>query len=290
MPELRVNRTLVKSPPELWTELSEVEGLANHLGEFGQIKITKVEPEKTVAWEGELGSGTVAIEASGWGTKVTLTAAVAEPDPVSDPGEPERVEEQPAATEPTRSESGRPEPDVPSASPVTAPRLAEPAPSGPVEPRPAPSGWQPAPRSAPPTTKRRGFLSRLLGRLRPASNPPRQRAWQPPQASPAWQQPRPPRPQPEPHTGPEPAGRHGPEPASAQVREPAPAPPAKPDPTPEPVRPAAPPDPERPKPPAGSKDAGSGPEPALDADRALAVLEGALDNLGSAHHRPFSRG
>ncbi len=76
MPDLTAKRTLVKSPPELWTELSEVESLARHLGEFGEIRITKLEPETTVAWEGERASGTVEIEASGWGTKVTLTAEV----------------------------------------------------------------------------------------------------------------------------------------------------------------------------------------------------------------------
>ena len=65
MSDLTAKRTLVKSPPELWTELSEVESLARHLGEFGEIRITKVEPETTVAWEGERASGTVEIEASG---------------------------------------------------------------------------------------------------------------------------------------------------------------------------------------------------------------------------------
>src|SRR5688572_5383850 len=74
MPDLTAKRTLVKSPPELWEELSEVERLAKHLGAFGEIKITKLEPEHTVAWEGERASGTVSIEPSGWGTKVTLTA------------------------------------------------------------------------------------------------------------------------------------------------------------------------------------------------------------------------
>ena len=53
MPDLTAKRTLVKSPPELWEELSEVDGLAKHLGAFGEIKITKLEPEHTVAWEGE---------------------------------------------------------------------------------------------------------------------------------------------------------------------------------------------------------------------------------------------
>jgi len=74
MPDITAKRTLVKSPPELWSELSEVDRLAKHLGAFGEIKITKLEPEHTVAWEGESASGTVSIEPSGWGTKVTLTA------------------------------------------------------------------------------------------------------------------------------------------------------------------------------------------------------------------------
>ena len=74
MPDLTAKRTLVKSPPELWEELSEVERLAKHLGAFGEITITKLEPEHTVAWEGEHASGTVSIEPSGWGTKVTLRA------------------------------------------------------------------------------------------------------------------------------------------------------------------------------------------------------------------------
>jgi hypothetical protein len=88
MTDLTVQRTLVKSPPELWSELSEVEGLARHLGEFGEIRITRAAPETTVAWEGEHASGTVEIEAAGWGTKVTLTAAVAGA-PLAEPVEPE---------------------------------------------------------------------------------------------------------------------------------------------------------------------------------------------------------
>src|ERR671910_781204 len=78
MPDLTAKRTLVKSPPELWEELSEVERLARHLGAFGDIRITKLEPEHTVAWEGEHASGTVSIEPSGWGTKVVLTAELVE--------------------------------------------------------------------------------------------------------------------------------------------------------------------------------------------------------------------
>jgi hypothetical protein len=68
------SRTLVKSSPELWAECSEAASLAKHLGAFGEIRITKVEPETAVAWEGDAASGTVRLEPSGWGTRVTLTA------------------------------------------------------------------------------------------------------------------------------------------------------------------------------------------------------------------------
>jgi hypothetical protein len=78
MSDLTASRTLVKSPPELWSELSEVEALARHLGELGEIRITRVEPEHTVAWEGERAKGTVSLEPSGWGTTVTFTASVPE--------------------------------------------------------------------------------------------------------------------------------------------------------------------------------------------------------------------
>src|SRR5215211_228104 len=86
MPDLTAKRTLVKSPPELWEELSEVERLAKHLGAFGEITITKLEPEHTVAWEGEHASGTVSIEPSGWGTKVILTAELAANGDPPEPG------------------------------------------------------------------------------------------------------------------------------------------------------------------------------------------------------------
>jgi hypothetical protein len=167
MADLTAQRTLVKSPPELWSELSEVEGLARHLGELGEIRITKVEPESTVAWEGEDVCGTVELEQSGWGTKVTFTATVPEPGPAA--------------------------------------VVAEPDP----EPEPAPA--------EPP--KRRGFFARWLFRDR----------------TPA------------------------PEPAAAGPG---------PDPEPEPA-PAA---------------------PTAATEHVQAVLDGTLDSLGQAHHRPFSRG
>jgi hypothetical protein len=157
---MEAKRTLVKSPPELWAELSDMSALARHLGEFGEIRITRTEPESVVEWEGDLASGSVRLEPSGWGTKVTLTALPVMTDPP--PPEPE------------------PEPVVEVAPAEAAPR---------------------------------GFWARLL-------------------------------------------------------RRPVPPPPAPP-----PVPVAADP----------------GPLPAIDAATGEAVLGKALDSLGAAHHRPFSR-
>src|SRR5688572_1248612 len=95
-------RTLVKSPPELWAEISDPDTLAKHLGGFGEIRITRVEPETTVAWEGDRARGTVELEASGWGTKVRLTAEtveVAEPALQQPLAAPEVVEEEPPVVE-----------------------------------------------------------------------------------------------------------------------------------------------------------------------------------------------
>jgi len=189
MPKVQANRTLVKSPPELWAELSEIESLARHLGELGEIRITRTDPETTVAWEGERARGTVEIEASGWGTKVTLTAELEE-----------------AAPEPAPEASPPPEPEpVPEPEAVTIEHRA-------VEAESAP---------------RTGLFGRWFGRRKPVE---------------------------------------------AVVPDPEPLP----DPEPVPEPPAPEPEPE--------------PVPNGDAEETLAVLEAALDALGSAHHRPFSRG
>ncbi len=76
----QVQRTLVKSPPELWAELSDPDALARALGELGEVRITHTEPESTVEWQAERASGSVHIKASGWGTRVTLRA-IREPLP-----------------------------------------------------------------------------------------------------------------------------------------------------------------------------------------------------------------
>jgi hypothetical protein len=198
MADLTVERKLVKSAPELWSELSEVESLARHLGELGEIRITKVEPETTVAWEGEQVSGTVEIEQSGWGTKVTFRATVPEPDPPRDAAPPAEPE---------------PEPE-----PVPEPVAVQPEP----EPEPEPAA---ATEREP---ERIGFWARVFRKRRGADVPP------PPESQPI----------PEPELEPEPV--------------------------------AAEPEPK--------------PEPASAVARVQEILDGTLDALGQAHHRPFSRG
>jgi hypothetical protein len=220
MEEPRAQRTLVKSPPELWAEISDLEALARHLGEFGEIRITRLEPETTVAWEGDRASGTVQLEPSGWGTKVTLTAelagAIAPSEPLPAPGPP------PVGIAP---------------EPVPEP---EPAEEPEPEPLPAADGGEPAP------ARRPGFFARLFGRRAVAEPAP-----EPVEAQPEDD---------------EPAEPEAVEPEIVQpgVAEPAPAP--------APVEPA--------------REAGAA---GLDPGRALAILTGVLDDLGSARHRPFSR-
>jgi hypothetical protein len=93
MSDHEASRTLVKSAPELWAECSEAASLARHLGAFGEIRITKLEPETAVVWEGDAARGTVRLEPSGWGTRVVLTAG--RDTPAQEP-----VEQSPAEPDP----------------------------------------------------------------------------------------------------------------------------------------------------------------------------------------------
>jgi hypothetical protein len=181
-----VQRTLVKSPPELWAELSDPAALARHLGELGEIRITHIEPERAVGWEAQGISGTVLLKASGWGTKVTLSVIKEIPQAAQETTEPESsaVEEPPSGpapapeaerrteieTEPQATLEGEPSPDADHEPPAeigtkTAPEAehavetrSEPVPDaehGPeaqtIEPQPEPEA-------------RRGFFSRLFRR------------------------------------------------------------------------------------------------------------------------------
>ena len=166
-------RTLVKSPPELWAELSDGAALAKHLGEFGEIRITRLEPETVVAWEGERANGTVTLASAGWGTKVTLTASAieaTEPDPPRETIEPDgradgvlEASSEPEAEQPKLTLLGRLKrwltpggnaamwqlSDEPSAGPSDTPPVA-PAPAMPIrlEPPAAEPETEPEPPAA----------------------------------------------------------------------------------------------------------------------------------------------
>jgi hypothetical protein len=140
-----VQRTLVKSPPELWAELSDPTSLARHLGELGEIRITRTEPERTVEWEAADTTGKVLLKQSGWGTKVTLTAAreIAAPEPIAEPEPAIEAEPEP---EPVAVEE--PEPVIIVAEPEAI--VAE---------------------LPPESEPRRGFFARLFGRRKEQASP-----------------------------------------------------------------------------------------------------------------------
>jgi hypothetical protein len=154
---MEVQRTLVKSPPELWAEISDVEALTRHLAAFGEITITRVEPESTVAWEGERASGTVELSASGWGTKVTLSAepvavAVApEPEPAPEPetapapvSEPVAVAEAPRRRWRFWARNEVPAPPAPTPVPVPPTPTPHPGAPAPPDPNPPPIAFDPS--------------------------------------------------------------------------------------------------------------------------------------------------
>jgi hypothetical protein len=184
MDQLQAQRRLVKSPPELWAEVSDEDVLRHHLAAFGAIRITRVEPESTVAWEGDRASGTVSLDSAGWGTRVTLTAVPAAPEHGGGEGwvDPRRwvaPEDEPWSGRPAPVEEEEPEP---------APE--EPAAVAEAEPEPEP---EPVVVPDPP---RRGLFARLFGRRRPDAE------ITPPTPTPPAPDPAPPVPRPDPSPAP----------------------------------------------------------------------------------------
>ena len=86
MGAVQTQRTLVKSVPEVWAELS-ADGVLGRMfrGRFGEIHLTHLTPESSIEWEGELAAGRVELEPSVFGTRVRLSALIAEPPPVPPP-------------------------------------------------------------------------------------------------------------------------------------------------------------------------------------------------------------
>jgi hypothetical protein len=134
MSESRAQRTLVKSPPELWAEVSDVAALARHLSELdGEIRITRMKPETTIVWEGRRARGRVELTPSGWGTTVTLTVSQdAEPAPA----QPVVLAPVPPAPEPPEADVA---PDVPAPAPPEAQVAPDPPAAEPPEEHVAPA-------------------------------------------------------------------------------------------------------------------------------------------------------
>lgn len=244
-----VQRTLVKSPPELWAELSDPATLARHLGELGEIKITKIEPEQTVEWEAEAAKGKVELKPSGWGTKVTLSVTQELPG---------GVEQEEAAADPPASGLAEEEPEVADEKAQTDPAKADDhADAVQAEPHDA------APTGASEATPRQGFFARLFRRKAKTANV----------AEPA--------PSEESAAAEEPNATEGPPAVEEPIAAEQPAGAQKPGPTDESESPA-----EEQPPDLAAELAAA--EEALAA-QTTEMLTLALDRLGAAHHRPFSR-
>jgi hypothetical protein len=244
-----VQRTLVKSPPELWSELSDPTTLARHLGELGEIRIVHTEPDRAVDWEaaaadGAQATGRVEIEPSGWGTRVTLSAQRTVVGPEAQPELEAAVGPKPevAAIEAA--------PEISEVEPETEPEPEADAEATEATVEVEPKIVEPAPR--------RGFFARLFRRRRQA----------------------------EPDSAAEPIAEPEPEPVTVveaeesvveetPSEEPAPEEPVLEGPSPESS-------PDIPEPDISA-------ELAELEEQTTAVLTGVLDRLGAAHHRPFSR-
>ncbi len=329
MVSTEMQRTLVKSPPELWAELSDAEALSRHLGQLGEIRITRLEPESEVEWEATRASGSVQIKPSAWGTRVKLSVTH---EPAPAPVPPERVDGAPAPGEPhtaaaqaaarAHAQSSTPQaastdhspsataqaPEQSAGTPPPPTRDAPPAAAQAPVPDPNVLSATPADEDAEvlehpsPLPTRRGLLTRLFAGFR------RQRGGEPALVL----------------AGGRPGGSHehagAQAPAAVEQEE---LPPVRQEerivPLPPPVQlsaietlqarfqlapeePPAPAEPVEPEPPgagdataraeaAGHHAPAPPPEAAADpcADELETMLGAMLDSLGAAHHRPFSR-
>ena len=270
MTKHEASRTLLKSPPELWAECSDAASLSRHLDQFGEIKITRLEPETAVAWEGNAISGTVRLEPSGWGTRVILTAEEAEvpdlPPPVQPvhAAEPSNGTEGAVEPEPSLAIESGPEPEAPETEAAVA---VEESSEGVASAEPE------ATAAPPPVAPRKGMVARFLARVRGDLVEP---------------QPARPAARPRPGDVDVDSGGELETSAAAQSRR-------DPEPTPQPaasIEQQPVPEPTADTQPAAQPDLATEPEAGSPAEAAATetALKDALESLGTAHHRPFSRG
>jgi hypothetical protein len=288
-------RTLVKSPPELWDELSNPELLARHLEGLGEIRVTRAEHHTAVEWEAEHVSGSVRLEPSGFGTRVMLSLSRELVEPAAAEAESTPVVAAPTEDEPQTAESQTAEPQT--AEPQTAelqtaellaaePLAAEPLAAEPqttvVEEKPTPEPEQAA--EAPPMVEprqvepRQGFFARLFKRRRKQIAPVGPSRTEPAAVSES---------DPVPVIEPEPVlvsesesvPMIEPDPATVSVEsEPGEVVVPEPEPVFEPAGPLV-----------ADMSADLATPGAEMAEHDEAMLTAMLDRLGAAHHRPFSR-
>ena len=67
MYSIEVERTLVRSPHELWDKLCDHPGIAHWLG---GVRIDRVEPPQRITWNFRGADGVIELEAAPWGTRV----------------------------------------------------------------------------------------------------------------------------------------------------------------------------------------------------------------------------
>ena len=73
MPAVALERTLVKSPPELWHVLAAGDALSRRLG---AVRVEAARAPHILEWENDVARGVLELEASGWGTTVRARADV----------------------------------------------------------------------------------------------------------------------------------------------------------------------------------------------------------------------
>jgi hypothetical protein len=71
MASVEVQRTLVKSPPELWEEVGSEQALSRWLG---QVRVSSERPPHRLEWDSDVARGVIELESSGWGTKIRAQA------------------------------------------------------------------------------------------------------------------------------------------------------------------------------------------------------------------------
>jgi hypothetical protein len=71
VPTIELERTLVKSPPELWDEIASQEALARWLPD---VRVSALDPPSRIEWNADGVRGVIELEASGWGTRIRAQA------------------------------------------------------------------------------------------------------------------------------------------------------------------------------------------------------------------------